>query len=147
MTYDWLEFTTSNWRSRFPEWALGYRTWRDLGPPESWDNLDLLGLPSLHDRGRRRDGQPRVFISHRQADRTVAENAARLATANGFNYWLDVHDPNLAAWNLQPDTPQKSIAIAAIIEMALLNCSHVLAIVSGNTPGSAWVPYEYGRVK
>ncbi|MCB1085869.1 MAG: hypothetical protein KDM63_02390 [Verrucomicrobiae bacterium] len=77
----------------------------------------------------------------------MAENAARLATANGFNYWLDVHDPNLAAWNLQPDTPQKSIAIAAIIEMALLNCSHVLAIVSGNTPGSAWVPYEYGRVK
>ena len=31
--------------------------------------------------------------------------------------------------------------------MALLNSTHVLAIVTPNTKGSEWVPYEYGRVK
>lgn len=145
--FDWLEFDDLDWRQRFPGEAAGAAEWRNLPHPEGWESLESLGLPSLHDRAPWSAARPRVFISHRQRDRSLAEAAARMATAKGFYYWLDVHDPNLAAWNLQPDTPQKSIAIAAIIEMALLNCTHVLAIVSGNTKGSAWVPYEYGRVK
>ena len=42
---------------------------------------------------------------------------------------------------------QKSAAIASVIEMGLINSSHVLAVMTENTRGSQWVPYEYGRVK
>jgi len=31
--------------------------------------------------------------------------------------------------------------------MALLNCTHVIALLTPRTPGTYWVPYEYGRVK
>ena len=37
--------------------------------------------------------------------------------------------------------------MALAIEMALLNCTQVIAAITPQTPGSAWVPYEYGRVK
>jgi hypothetical protein len=36
---------------------------------------------------------------------------------------------------------------ARIIEMALLNSTHVIALITTNTAGSKWVPYEYGRAK
>ena len=38
-------------------------------------------------------------------------------------------------------------ALDLIIEMALLNSTHVVAVMTANTRGSEWVPYEYGRVK
>jgi hypothetical protein len=41
----------------------------------------------------------------------------------------------------------RALATAAIIEMGLLNCSHVIALITPATKGSEWVPYEYGRVK
>jgi hypothetical protein len=31
--------------------------------------------------------------------------------------------------------------------MALLNCTHVMAVMTKNVPGTMWMPYEYGRVK
>jgi hypothetical protein len=31
--------------------------------------------------------------------------------------------------------------------MALLNSSHVIAVMTPSTKGSQWVPYEYGRAK
>jgi hypothetical protein len=31
--------------------------------------------------------------------------------------------------------------------MGLLNCSHVVAVMTPNSAGSKWIPYEYGRVK
>lgn len=97
----------------------------------------------------------RVFISHRNRplDRCLAEKCAKIATRAKFKYWLDLHDPSLAklnaklrAHNSLPPTV-KALATATIIEMALLNCTHVLAIWSAGTRGSEWVPYEYGRVK
>ncbi len=39
------------------------------------------------------------------------------------------------------------MVVAAIIEMALLNSTHVMAVITPHTSGSQWVPYEYGRVK
>lgn len=100
---------------------------------------------------------PRVFISHRQIDDGYARRIAQLAFAERFNYWLDVIDLDPAR-NVQfrhlerqlgrpLDDFEKSIVTAAIIEMALLNCSHVIAVMTNNTAGSQWVPYEYGRVK
>jgi hypothetical protein len=42
---------------------------------------------------------------------------------------------------------QQTLAAAAIVEFALLNCSHLIAVMTEGTRGSMWLPYEYGRVK
>jgi hypothetical protein len=62
--------------------------------------------------------------------------------------WLDVHDPTLALVNRLPaNDPRKSLLIAAIVEIALLNCSHVIALHTSSSRSSRWVPYELGRAK
>ena len=93
--------------------------------------------------------QPRVFISHQRRDKNLAVTISKLAKKMGFDYWLDVHDPalRLATLNPNPDPVQQLLIVAILVEMALLNCSHVLAIVTRHTAGSLWVPCEYGRVK
>ena len=145
MIYDWREFDGRPWRDRFPVGARGFDTWRQLsfqGPP----------LPLMAERERApRPSRPCLFVSHRQIDIEPALRIAYLACCEGFDFWLDVLDPSLsglpgAGW-LGPGTPQKSFAIAAVIEMALLNSTHVMAVMTNNTMGSQWVPYEYGRVK
>lgn len=92
----------------------------------------------------------RVFVSHQRAsaDRAFAETIAYLATRAGFEYWLDVHDP-LLTWANGLTLPPivQSILIAAIIEMALLNCSHGITVQTTNAQKSRWVPYEFGRTK
>jgi hypothetical protein len=91
-----------------------------------------------------------VFISHRQADVDPATRIAYLACQERFDYWLDVLDPSLfgvAGAPSSPSTADQAAATAALIEMALLNSSHVVAVMTPNTRGSQWVPYEYGRVK
>jgi hypothetical protein len=98
-----------------------------------------------------------VFVSHRRADKDSALRVACLAWGEGFDYWLDILDLdpllNKQIKMLERKlghslTPlEKSFLLAAIIEMALLNCTHVLALMTLNTAGSLWVPYEYGRMK
>lgn len=112
--------------------------------------LSLINLrESLRAKNRFNPSKPckRVFISHRQADWPYAERIAWLANKNKWEYWLDVHDHALIGLNGVPiPEPIKSITIAGIIEMALINCTHVLAVMTPSTSGSQWVPYEYGRV-
>ena len=91
-----------------------------------------------------------VFVSHRSdpLDQNYAEQIAWHATQHGYEYWLDVHDPNLTYLNGSTiPSPAKEILIAAAIEMALLNCSHLLAVITQNSFGSQWIPYEFGRAK
>ncbi|MEM9303394.1 MAG: hypothetical protein AAGE01_14860 [Pseudomonadota bacterium] len=91
-----------------------------------------------------------VFISHRQGDIGLAKRAACLAKDHGYTYWLDIYDPSLK-WltaNRGHVAPALfSVLTAAVIEIALLSSSHILALWSRNAPGSTWIPYEYGRVK
>jgi hypothetical protein len=99
--------------------------------------------------------QPRVFVSHRMADAPYAERIAWLASRKaGLEYWLDVHDPvlRLASAALLPGHPVYAITVAAIIEMALLNCTHVIAAHTPPPPNtswrpSQWIPYELARAK
>jgi|GEM_PF-5509085 len=90
----------------------------------------------------------RVFVSHQQVDVPLAERIAWLAQRAGFEYWLDVHDPllNLGTGSGLPPVIQ-TVLIAAIIEMALLNCSHGITVQTANAQRSRWVPYEFGRAK
>jgi hypothetical protein len=124
-----------------------------LPPPDSPENDEDPLLPLRNFQLRPRPPLemqcPRVFISHRQCDSKEALRVAWLATGEKFDYWLDILDPNLAAVPLNRNlTPyQQAILMAAIIEFALLNCTHVLAVMTGNVRGTLWMPYEYGRVK
>ncbi len=42
---------------------------------------------------------------------------------------------------------QKTLLTACIIEMGIINSTHVLAVMTQDTKGGEWVPYEYGRVR
>jgi hypothetical protein len=100
---------------------------------------------------------PRVFISHRQTDKQLALQVAYAARCANFDYWLDLIDlekdkPKYvtkleAQLQRKLTKPELGFLTAAIIEMALLNCTHVVAVMTKGTRGSQWVPYEYGRVK
>lgn len=87
--------------------------------------------------------RPRLFVSHRQNDEECARRIAWLADSEGFDIWLDVLNPSLAGGGAAL-TPT---AIATIIEVGLLNSTHVAVVMTPNTVGSMWVPYEYGRAK
>jgi len=125
--------------NRFPENARGYNLWRRLAGEPVIENLialqDLVRISPSPDC-------PCLFVSHRQLDRGNALSMAYLAYQHKFQYWVDILDPNLQAANIAAN----AILTAGIIEMALLNCTHVVALMTQNTPGSAWVPYEYGRL-
>jgi len=160
--YRWFESETLF--DRFPTdktWIVGADAWRERmrqfsfpSPAAVYEFLNAIRSAS---RARPTPQCPRVFVSHRQVDEKVARRLAWLAWNEGFDYWLDVID-------LDPQRNQQVIAIeqslgrsltlvetavliAAIIEMALLNCTHVIAAMTRNTAGSQWVPYEYGRAK
>jgi hypothetical protein len=91
--------------------------------------------------------KPCVFISHRQADEARAENVAKIVSAEGYDYWLDIHDP-LLKWATPVVTgPAGAALLAGIIEIALLNSTHVIALHTSHSAGSKWIPYELGRAK
>ncbi|MFO1328125.1 MAG: hypothetical protein U1F56_12270 [Rubrivivax sp.] len=139
---------------RFDGWP-GDPEWKDLTQalvqraPGAWPGAldDFLRTT----RARKRSMGPRtcrVFVSHQHLDAQRALRIAWLADQNGFEYWLDVHDPVLRLANnsvLPP--PVHSILVAGIIEMALLNCTHVISVQTTHAAGSRWVPYEFGRGK
>ena len=90
----------------------------------------------------------RVFVSHQRDDAPLAERIAYLATRRGFEYWLDVHDPALHFANTAPmPSYVRAVLIAGIIEIALVNCSHVCSVQTPRARHSRWVPYEFGRAK
>ncbi len=99
---------------------------------------------------------PRLFVSHRMDDIDYGERIAWLASRKaGLDYWLDAHDPVLVynTYAIPKTDPRYPFIIAGIIEMALLNCTHVIAahtparIASSKWIPSQWIPYEFGRAK
>jgi TIR domain len=118
------------------------------GQPSDWRAAHsefVLRVTNLH----RAEANPRVFVSHRQNDGAIAEQIAWQASEAGKDYWLDMHDAHLQ-WANQaiPQThPRYALIIAAIIEIALLNCTHVIATHTKNSLGSKWIPYELARAK
>lgn len=159
--YDWREFRGRPWWRRYPDSLPGYRLWSALVDPENTrrDTREVRSLdaalrelaearhaPDLTRGGE--DEPPCVFISHRQADVAEAERIAWIACQEGFDFWLDVYDPTLVSYSgVTVPTAEEAKIIALTIEMALLHATHVIAVMTPQTAGSTWVPYEYGRVK
>ena len=138
--YDYTEFQ-ERWRSRYPEDVHGWAEWHAAGDLADWR------APTLP---RRRwtptgDQGPRFFISHKREDLPLARSVARRVSQAGFHYWLDAEDPDLQALGMSEE--DEGIAIASVIEMALINSTHVIAITTKISLGSQWIPYEYGRVR
>lgn len=150
-SFDWRQAPADAER-RFDGWA-GDPAWRDLtlslAAPSGWLGAfdDFLRAT----RALKRSMRPktcRVFVSHQRNDVGYAERIAWRADQNHFEYWLDVHDPVLRLANSASLPPQvHSILVAAIIEMALLNCTHVMSVQTSSAATSRWVPYEFGRGK
>jgi|SRR5665213_592028 len=161
--YNQYDFQRATFDDRFAPvgWVIGRDIWQRGIEAFLFGGERLRADEWVNDIRRARLAQPaacpRVFISHRQVDETWARRIAWLAWSCNFDYWLDVIDLD-SARNRQVELLEgrlgrllldfeKGILTAAIIEMALLNCTHVLAVMTGNTAGSQWVAYEYGRVK
>lgn len=139
--YNWQDFRDSPLPLRFPEWATGREDWR----AQSSD----LGIKSFQYRGQAPPlKRPRIFISHKSQDVDIATHVSRIAKDHGLDVWLDVLDPKLRTLSgSHVSQGQSALLIAGIIEVALLNCTQLVAIMTPNTRASRWVPYEYGRVK
>lgn len=157
MPFDWREVADRPLIDRYGDDVLGFAAWlwlleqlqdfRTASPERAVAVLEgfLDQLPGRPARPR----PPRVFVSHQRDDVKWAERIAYLSVDEGMDYWLDVHDPILIYANqtIDSDDPRFPIIIAAIIEIALLNSSHLIATQTKLSLGSKWVPYELGRAR
>jgi MTH538 TIR-like domain (DUF1863) len=92
--------------------------------------------------------KPCVFISHQRHDSDKGERVACLVEHHAIDSWLDVHDPTLALVNQLPSNdPRRAALVAAIVEIALLSSTHVIALYTEHSAKSKWIPYELGRAK
>jgi hypothetical protein len=148
LDYDSAEFESASLPERFPEWALGLEFWRhfcrglyQLADFEIWLK-ELEAARSIERPGGELPGKiTRIFISHKQENRQEALRVAWLANEAGHHFWLDLLDPTLNGTSLSP------IQTACVIEMGLLNCLHVIALITPESRPPRWILYEYGRVK
>lgn len=161
MRFDWrqAEDEEAPLARRFPDSAIGFGAWAELASmveePASADPGAMLDafLRMVDAAGQGGPPSPgrasTLFISHQRRDVGFAERVAYLGCQAGLDYWLDIHDPVLrvATGTISPTDPRYPVIIAAIIEMALLNCSHIVAVHSDHSLKSRWVPYEFGRAR
>lgn len=76
-----------------------------------------------------------VFISHRTADDPLARQVRdRLVNLHGIQCYLDDLDQQTKVAN----------QITSLIVSRLNGCTNLLALVTPNTRGSWWVPFEVG---
>ena len=143
--YDWREFENRNPVERFPGDFIsnGLAEWTAFVENFPYNQFSFNRQPQPIKC-------PRVFVSHKQEDEQIARRIAWLAVQKRFEFWLDVLDPPLQAFLAQKgrySTQARAYFTAAIIEMGLINCTHVIASVTKQSRTSRWIPYEYGRVK
>ena len=87
-----------------------------------------------------------VFVSHRHTDLKHAMHLSNAIKRHGkHDVWLDVWDPALGLAALSPFN--SAFLTALIIEMGLISSVGVIALITDKAHGSAWIPYEFGRVK
>jgi len=75
-----------------------------------------------------------VFLSHRKADKAIALSIYAYLEKNSIKCYIDELD----------ETLQRSKNITDVIMSRISDCSHIMAIMSCNTSGSWWVPFEIG---
>ena len=102
-----------------------------------------LNIYSPHDGlGPRVLQAERVFLSHRQADKPLAEAIADMLGELGIHYWFDRDDEDTrraAALGMVGEQ-----ALVHAIERGVRHSTRLLGVLSAGTTGSWWVPYEIG---
>lgn len=79
-----------------------------------------------------------VFISHRTVDDRIAREVAnRLTQLHGITCYIDDIDAELRR-------ARGTAAITTLLVQRLNSCTNLVAIVTPNTEGSWWVPFEIG---
>src|SRR6185437_4087243 len=84
----------------------------------------------------------RAFISHRLADKPLARAVADILQGQGLHYWFDEDDEDsrrAADLGIAGDE-----VLVYSIERGIRHCSRMLGLLSAQTRGSWWVPYEVG---
>ncbi|HEM7111335.1 toll/interleukin-1 receptor domain-containing protein [Acinetobacter baumannii] len=76
-----------------------------------------------------------VFISYRHSDRLKALEVRNKLDRNNITCYLDVID----------EESRTTDDITDVITKNIKKCTHLLAIISPNTNGSWWVPFEIGE--
>ena len=89
----------------------------------------------------RRSSSPCIFISYRSRD---ASAAGAVASYLMHSLECDVYYSDNDARLKDAVVTGNHEAIVMSIDRALKACSHLLTIVSNQTKGSWWVPYEFG---
>lgn len=145
--------------SYFPKGARGAAEWSELSMQHRslTDFAKSLSASTLSQMAGARPTAERfrkkkkriVFLSHRHADKGIAEDLAKeIERRTSFRVWLDVWDPMLSVLpSLNLSRRQEALLIAHTIEMGLLNSDGVIALITTASKGSDWIPYEYGRIK
>ncbi len=87
----------------------------------------------------------RVSISHQRADKNLARSVAHGFEMRGVYYYFDEDDADLQEAAARGESAAGQVVHA--IEKGLAHSTHLLAILSPNTMGSWWVPYEIGSAR
>jgi len=75
-----------------------------------------------------------VFISHKKTDREIALQVLKILESDGIKCYFDELDKEL----------RNEENITKLLMQRVKECTHLLAVVSGNTVYSWWVPFEIG---
>jgi TIR domain-containing protein len=84
-----------------------------------------------------------VFISHKREDAGMARAVADSLTDFDIDVWLDLDELGFP----EPTSKQEHVRLTLAIEAGLNASSHLLALITKNTTGSWWVPFEIGTCR
>ena len=87
--------------------------------------------------------EPVIFISHRKIDAPAAREVAQTLLDADFTIYFDERDECLAGANEETDPDR----VLRCIDAGLTRSTHLLGLVTENTRGSWWVPYEIGATR
>lgn len=86
---------------------------------------------------------PCVFVSHRKADKAEARELATALMEAGATIYFDEDDECLGNASEEADPAR----VVRCIDAGLKRCSHLLGLITPQTRGSWWVPYEIGATR
>ncbi len=81
-----------------------------------------------------------IFISHQKRDRDACEKIANYILSIGIDVYFDEYDYRLSIASQKGDAK----GVVAAIRKGIDSSSHMLCVISPNTLGSKWVPFEVG---
>jgi TIR domain len=84
-----------------------------------------------------------VFVSHKREDSEMARSVADALIDLDINVWLDLDELGFS----EPKTDEEHIRLTHAIEAGLKASTHMLALITPNTKGSWWVPFEIGMCR